>query len=179
MDLQNSLASSGSGLTTKRFYKLGILALSLLFIYLPVTAYFLYLNIPSPFVAYSFHRNRNPATFDQVLYLNTADAPLLQYDGWVPIVMGYLIFAFFGLNRQIVDSYRKVLITCGFAKFFPSLLDDRSGRRGSNEGSGSTSLLSWMRNFDILTKVYSLVDWSKRGCAATKQHVMSYSTSQT
>lgn len=160
-DLSNTISSSGSGMTTAKFVKLGLLAGSLLLIYLPVTLYYLYLDIPPTFLPYSWSRIHDPEIWHAIILVHTSDYPTLQYDGWVGITVGFLICCFFGMNKKAVEMYRRWLVKCGCGKIWPSLLELNQARRGCNSRS------SWTSHFDLVSKAVHYFEGSRKGSLAT------------
>ncbi|PSS22506.1 hypothetical protein M430DRAFT_74854, partial [Amorphotheca resinae ATCC 22711] len=119
--LSKTLSSTGSGLSAQRFLKLFFMASSFLLIYLPVTLYFFYLNLPIPFTPYSWSRLHAPESWDPIVFYTTATFPRTQYNGWVGVAMGFLCFIFYGMNNEAIDIYKSWSIKLGFATLFPRL----------------------------------------------------------
>ncbi|RFU24072.1 hypothetical protein B7463_g12266, partial [Scytalidium lignicola] len=153
----NTLSSTGSGLSATRFLKLFMLSLSLLIIYLPVMFYFLYVNMKgsSPWIPYSFSRIHDPATWEPIIFLSLEDAPDLQWDGWLPISMGFLIVFFYGIGDEAIEIYRDFLVKLGFGKIWPSLKQPRQRRRGPTSG--------WTHRFNLVHRAMKYFDKSRQG----------------
>ena len=148
-------------MTTAKFVKLGLLSGCLLLIYLPITFYYLYLDIPPTWLPYSYSRIHDPQVWSVILLLHTGDYPGLQYDGWVAITLGFLICCFFGLNKKARDMYRGFLVKCGCGKIWPSLREPSQHRRGS------TSRSSWTSHFDLVSKAVHYFDGSRKASQVT------------
>ncbi|KAH8815630.1 pheromone A receptor-domain-containing protein [Xylogone sp. PMI_703] len=166
----NTLSSTGSGLTATRFLKLFMLSVSLLIIYLPVTLYFLYNNIKNsyPLIPYSFSRVHNPVTWDPIIFLRLDDIPGLQWDGWIPISMGFLIVFFYGIGDEAIDLYRDILVKAGLGDVWPSLKQPRQPRRNSRS--------KWTRHFNLVNRAMKYFDKGDRqGSVAGSNRYDSYS----
>jgi pheromone a factor receptor len=118
-------------------------------VYTPMTVAFFYFNLPLPLEPYSWSRIHNPAKWNPIILLTTATVyRRLQYYGYTPIAMSYLIFAYYGCNNEAIDMYRKFAGKYFFlAKIWPSLLEPRVVQR-----RGSASRTSWVSHIDLVTK---------------------------
>ncbi|TAQ90611.1 hypothetical protein B7494_g1076 [Chlorociboria aeruginascens] len=163
--LAGTLSSTGSGLSPRRFLKLFMLSLLLLLIFLPVTLYYLYLNLPPYWPAYNFSAIHDPNFWPLIIFSKIADLPALQYDGWLPIVLAFLIFFFFGLNREAVQMYKTWLVKLGFGNCFPSLLVIEE--EGIHRHNATNSRGSWTSNFDLVSKAMHYFNGSRKNSLAT------------
>jgi pheromone a factor receptor len=159
--LSKTLSSTGSGLSAQRFLKLFFMASSFLLIYLPVTLYFFYLNLPIPFTPYSWSRLHAPESWDPIVFYTTATFPRTQYNGWVGVAMGFLCFIFYGMNNEAIDIYKSWSIKLGFATLFPRLLQPREIERRGSSSSG-TAKASWTHHFDLVSKTLHYLDGSRK-----------------
>jgi pheromone a factor receptor len=161
--LSSTLSSTGSGFNSRRFVKLFFLSASILVVYLPITLYFLYINVDYPYTTYSWSRVHNPATWDPILFVTTATVPRVQYWGWIGIVMAGIVVFLYGMSREAAEIYKGWLIKCGLSKIFPGLLRPRefpTNRRGSSSRG------SWIARFDLVTRVMHYCDGVRKGSQA-------------
>ncbi|RDL39384.1 uncharacterized protein BP5553_03724 [Venustampulla echinocandica] len=166
-NISSALASSGSGMTSRYFVKLSIIALSLLVVYFPVQFYFFYAQLPIPFHAYNFSAIHNPAIWNPVMFFHTWNSPGFQYIGWASISFSFMIFCYFGFNNDAIDTYRSCLAMCGFGMIWPSLKKPRvRPMQGSTERSGF-----WGR-FDLVSKAMKHFDMSRKDSHGTSGTTM-------
>lgn len=134
-----------------------MLSVALLIIFLPVTFYYLYFNIKSsfPWIPYSYSRIHNPATWNPIVFLSLAEAPDFQWDGWVPISMGFLVVFFYGIGDEAIEIYRELLVKLGLGRLWPSLKRPRSRRRRS-EGT-------WMQHFNLVHRALKYFEKHRAG----------------
>ncbi|PBP19916.1 pheromone receptor a [Diplocarpon rosae] len=158
-----ALTSTGSGLPPRKFVKLVLISMSLIIIYLPVQAVFIWYATPTTLVPYSWARVHNPATWDPILFIHTEDQPTLQWNGWAGIATALMMFLYFGFNDDAVDTYRKWLVYGGAGRIWPSLKMSREQRRGSAGGSATLgSRGSFISHFDLVSKAMKYVDGNMR-----------------
>jgi pheromone a factor receptor len=157
--LSDTLSSTGSGLNARRLLKLFFLSGSILVVYLPVTIYFFYLNVDYPFTPYSWSRVHDPETWNQISFIATDMDPLIQFDGWVGIVMGCFLFILYGMNNEGKEIYRSWLLRCGFGRIFPRLLQSTELPMSS---TGRLSRGSLTSRFDVVSRVTRYCDRTKK-----------------
>lgn len=141
--------------------KLFIVALSFLVIYLPVSMAFFYLNLPLPLKDYSWSRVHDLSTWSPILYYTLAQAPGLQYYGWSPVLMGFFVFLYYGMNNEAIDMYRKFVGSLGAKKIWPGLMQPREIQRRS------TSHSSWTGHFDLVGKALHYFDGGRKTSQTT------------
>ncbi|KAK6585684.1 hypothetical protein PZA11_002411 [Diplocarpon coronariae] len=161
--ISEALTSTGSGLPPRKFVKLVLISMSLIVIYLPVQAVFIWYATPTTLVPYSWARIHNPATWDPILFIHTEDQSSLQWNGWAGIAMALMMFLYFGFNDDAVDTYRKWLVYCGAGRIWPSLTMSREQRRGRAGGSAAGgSRGSFTSHFDLVSKAMKYMDGNLR-----------------
>jgi pheromone a factor receptor len=161
--LSNTLSSTGSGLSARRFLKLFFLSGSILAVYLPVTLYFFYLNLDFQYVPYSWSRVHDPTVWYQIIFLTTDLSPRTQYTGWVGVGMACVLIFLYGFGSGGKEIYKRWLVSCGLGKIFPSLLESRElpmHRRGSSSRSNQAS------RFDLVSKAIHYYDGVRKGSHA-------------
>ncbi|KAH8663646.1 pheromone A receptor-domain-containing protein [Tricladium varicosporioides] len=152
-NIGNTLASSGSGMSSKYFVKLSILSIAVVMIYVPLNGYFAYLNKPNPYhLHFDYKTVHNPLVWDPILYFTTSISPNIQYNMWTTIIYQYIIFIFFGLNNESINTYRKWLVALGFGHYFPTLKGPRM-KRGSSQHHRST-----LEKLDLVEKCMKFFD---------------------
>ncbi|TVY64335.1 Pheromone a factor receptor, partial [Lachnellula suecica] len=156
-NISSTLASSGSGMSTRYFLKLAIIACSLLVIWLPGQAYWISRQWPVDFHSYNWDSIHDPVGWGPIVFDHNSENPFLQYNGWTSVVLSFVIFVYFGFNGDAVDKYRKWLVNCGLGKVFPSLKGPRQRRR-----QGSTTRSSLSSHFDLVSKAMHYFDNSRK-----------------
>jgi hypothetical protein len=141
------------------------MASSFLVVYFPVNAYIFYLNLPSPFIPYSWSRVHAPELWDPIIYYTTASQPTLQYFNWCGIAMAFLAFFFYGMSNDAIDLYKGWAVKLGFTKCFPSLARPRE----VEVRRGSASRGSWSSHFDLVSKAIHYFDTARKGSQATSE----------
>lgn len=156
--LSTTLSSTGSGLDASKFLKLFLMSCSIFVLYLPGTCYFFYLNIPTPFVPYSWSTTHT-ATWGENPYFSSSELPGWQYYPWASVSIGYIVFLWYGLNVEAIERYRRYVVKCGFAKIWPSLNEPyQLHRRGSSGGNRS----NWTHHFDVIGKAVHYLDGGRK-----------------
>ncbi|CAG8955967.1 hypothetical protein HYFRA_00008821 [Hymenoscyphus fraxineus] len=159
-----TLASSGSGMNSRYFVKVTMIAIVLLLLWIPCQFYYLKLQIP-PFIhAYSWSAIHDPEVWNPIAYYPTALNTQLQYNGWSDVAVSFVFFCFFGFNNDAIDTYREWMVKLGFAKCFPSLTEPRHPptRHGSSVSGSSLG-----ERLDIVGKAMRFFDGSRKGSQAT------------
>lgn len=106
-----------SNYTKSRFFRLFLLALLLVIFFVPLEIYVLYLNLmSSPRQSYSWKRLHGPL-WNFILKVPTSG--VVQFDRWIPVAMGILLFMFFGLGNDAVAMYRGWAQTFKIEKYLP------------------------------------------------------------
>jgi len=141
------LRSSNSGLTTSRFIRLFVLSLVLLVINLPLTFYVFYRNLDQPWTAYdwdSVHGNG----WNYIIRIPSYD--IVQFDRWVSVGAGYILFFVFGMGGDALKMYRGWLDTIGIGRYLPdstmgtsTLGNNQSGSQSGRGTIGSYLLKRW------------------------------------
>ncbi|PUU83306.1 GPCR fungal pheromone mating factor, partial [Tuber borchii] len=108
------LRSSNSGLTTSRFIRLFVLSLVLLVINLPLTFYVFYRNMEQPWTPYDWD-SIHGKDWDYILRIPSHN--IIQFDRWVSVGAGYILFFIFGMGNDALKMYRGWLDTIGFGKY--------------------------------------------------------------
>ncbi|TVY39097.1 Pheromone a factor receptor [Lachnellula occidentalis] len=147
-NISSTLASSGSGMSTRYFVKLSIIACSLLVIWIPCESYWLYRQVPIPLHSYDWQSLHDPVSWNPILFVHSSEEPFLQYNGWASVALSVMIFSYFGFNDDATDKYRSWLVNCGLGKIWPSLKVPRTQRR--RQGSTASSNIS--SHFDLVSK---------------------------
>lgn len=158
--LSNTLSSTGSGLSARRFLKLFFLSGCILVVYLPVTLYFFYLDVDYPYSAYSWSRVHDPAVWYQVPYLTTDMSPQTQYTGWVGVVMACFLIIVYGLGTESKEIYKSWLVGWGLGRIFPQLL---KARELPIHGLDSSLTSNRASRFDIVTRAMQYYDVVRKG----------------
>jgi pheromone a factor receptor len=171
--LSATLSSTGSGLDTHKFIKLFLVAISVLVINLPFSAYFFYTDLPSPMVSFTWARVHNPATWYQIAYFQTSDSNQVQYNPWGSIAYGAVVFLVYGFTNDAINVYRRYIGKAGLARWWPELLEDRVLTRRSASNGSSTGTARWATRFDVVSKTVSYLDGSRKYSQATSTIVPS------
>ncbi|KAL8711786.1 MAG: hypothetical protein Q9225_007068 [Loekoesia sp. 1 TL-2023] len=103
-EFSSVLTASNSRLTESRFLRLFLLSSLLVLIFLPFQLYEFYLNVSGPLLPYSWDLVHGSSWMDIVMVPQHGVVPL---DRWITIVLGILLFIFFGLGSDATKMYRK------------------------------------------------------------------------
>ncbi|KAL9046750.1 MAG: hypothetical protein Q9214_000497, partial [Letrouitia sp. 1 TL-2023] len=123
---------------TPSFYDTWI-AIPLVFVWPPVLCFAgaYYADVPSD--PYDWQEIHGQAWNDVIL------VPLygaINFDRWIQITFGYVIFFFFGLGSDAMKMYRKWLLKCGLGRLYPRLnnqsSEPQSPSKSGSDHSGST-----------------------------------------
>lgn len=112
------LSSSGSNLTKSRFMRLFLIALIFIVVCLPVQLYVFYRNCAVPHLPYSWALVHSSEWW-YIFMVPTGG--VVEFDRWIWLGCGFLVFFFFGLGKDATKMYRRWLLRLGFGKIFPSL----------------------------------------------------------
>ncbi|KAL8993526.1 MAG: hypothetical protein Q9188_007308, partial [Gyalolechia gomerana] len=92
------------------FLRLFLLSFLLVLIFLPFQLYEFYLNVSGPLLPYSWDLIHGPTWMDIIMVPQHGVVPL---DRWITIVLGILVFLFFGLGSDATKMYRKCWLRLG------------------------------------------------------------------
>lgn len=119
--------------------RLFVLSASFIAIFIPIQLYILYRNADVPSDPYNWQEIHGQAWNDVIL------VPLygaINFDRWIQITFGYVIFFFFGLGSDAMKMYRKWLLKGGLGRLYPHLNNQRSEpqspSKSGSDHSGST-----------------------------------------
>ncbi|KAI9818438.1 MAG: a-factor receptor [Pycnora praestabilis] len=112
------LSGSSTSLNKSRFLRLFIISVVLTVIFLPVQLYLFSVNMSFPRLPYSWDLVHGPQWWNIVM---VPTGGVVEFDRWIWIASGFLLFIFFGLGKDALDMYRRALVSLGIAKVFPSL----------------------------------------------------------
>ncbi|TVY34542.1 Pheromone a factor receptor [Lachnellula subtilissima] len=169
-NISSTLASSGSGMSTRYFVKLSIIACSLLVVWIPCEGYWLYRALPIPFHSYDWKSLHDPVSWNPILFLHISVTPFIQYNGWPSVALSVMIFSYFGFNDDAIDKYRKWLVKCGLGKIWPSLKESMAQR----SRRGSTSCIS--NHFDLVSKAMHYFTSSRKSSGVPSSTGLSEAT---
>lgn len=109
----------------------------------PVQLYVLYMNLTTtaPVPAYTWENAHGPDWGD----IDNSKVPasgIVQFDPWIHVTAGFLLFVFFGFGKDATMMYRSILLKLGLGRVFPSLkhphiFDQRKGSASSSTRFGS------------------------------------------
>lgn len=143
------LLSNNSSLTRSRFTRLFILSVMLLVIEVPVTFYIFYLNLNAPMLPYDWDRVHGEG------WLGITKIPTngrIQFDRWIPVGTGFLVFAVFGLGKDAMTMYREWLNIIGIGKFLPDFVMGIKKERSQNGSGIAAQLSSWRQKRSVEQK---------------------------
>lgn len=104
-DFSSILSASNSNLTESRFLRVFLLSSLLVLIFLPFQTYVLYQNLSHPLIPYSWDLvHERSSWMDIIMVPQRGVVPL---DRWITIILGLLLFVFFGLGSDATKMYRK------------------------------------------------------------------------
>lgn len=104
-DFASILSASNSNLTESRFLRVFLLAFLLVLIFLPLQIYEFYLNVSHPLSPYSFDLIHNSSSWMDIIMV--PQHGVVPLDRWITIILGILLFVFFGLGSDATKMYRK------------------------------------------------------------------------
>lgn len=102
--------------------RLFIMSLTLIVILSPVQFYVFYRNLAVSRIPYSWDTIHG-AEWWQIIMVPTGG--VVEFDRWIRIACGFLVFFFFGLGKDAMKMYRAWLLRLGFGRIFPSLKRQR------------------------------------------------------
>ncbi|KAL1959189.1 hypothetical protein VTO42DRAFT_2694 [Malbranchea cinnamomea] len=130
------LLSSNTQTTKTRFVRLFLMSLVMLLGSFPTQLYVLYSNIVDfqPWYPYSWDLVHSPEWGNIEKYPAFG---VVNFDRWIHVTAGFLMFAFFGFGHDATLVYRSILLKLGFGRLFPSLKHPHI--YGQRQGSSSSS----------------------------------------
>ncbi|KAG9239748.1 putative pheromone a factor receptor [Amylocarpus encephaloides] len=162
-----TLASTGSGMSSKYFIKLSIIGITSILIWGPIQMFYASLNWPRPLHPYNFAAIHQPEKWNQIIFLPTSLNGQLQYNGWAGIAMSFMIYAYFGFNSEAINTYRGWLVKCGLGKIWPSLKEPRISVQRSRDGSQDSRRTSLSEKLDLVGKAMRFFDGGRKDSLAT------------
>ncbi|KAL8935257.1 MAG: hypothetical protein Q9216_005521 [Gyalolechia sp. 2 TL-2023] len=148
-EFSSVLTASNSRLTQSRFLRLFLLSFLLVLIFLPFQLYQFYLNVSGPLLPYSWDLVHGPAWMDIIMVPQHGVVPL---DRWITIVLGILVFLFFGLGSDATKMYRKCWLRLRLGAHSPGLYGQsttphaQSASIDREDGSLTSLFLDFCRN---------------------------------
>jgi pheromone a factor receptor len=138
------LRISNSNLTSSRFIRLLLLAVILVAVNLPLSFYVLYRNIIVGLIPYDWALVHG-ADWYFIHRLPTYD--FVQFDRWISVGSGFLLFIFFGMGNDAARMYQGWLESAGIGKHLPDFIMGRKKPKkirysGARKGSSLASYLS-------------------------------------
>lgn len=118
-DFAAVLASTDSGLSRSRFFRLLGLAGVFLLAYLPFTTYTLAYSIQPPYLDFSWSRIHNPSTWQTVLLYESFGQ--VEIGHWIKLTEGFVVFAVFGFGKDMNAIYSKILTSIGVSQAYRSI----------------------------------------------------------
>lgn len=104
-EFSSILSASHSNLTESRFLRVFLLSFLLVLILLPLQFYELYLNTANPLLPYSWDLVHNRSSWMDIIMV--PQHGVVPLDRWMTIILGLLVFVFFGLGSDATKMYRK------------------------------------------------------------------------
>jgi hypothetical protein len=126
----NALLSGNSNLTRSRFVRLFILSIMLLVIFMPITFYVFAKNLDLEWLPYSWDAVHYGNDWLWIRKIPTNG--FVNFDRWVPVGTGILVFLIFGLGKDAMVLYRSWLNKIGIGKFLPRFIIDPGSQDSSN-----------------------------------------------
>ena len=121
------------------------MSLLLLLVYLPMNIYWFYANLSQPLSAYSWDAVHDPASWYVTPYLPAMG--VFTFDRYVPGIMAFFVFAFFGTGSEARRIYTAIAVACGLGSCFPRLLRER---RPSTDSSFADQR-GWMDKLSLVS----------------------------
>lgn len=149
-DFSSILSASNSNLTESRFLRVFLLSSLLVLIFLPLQTYVLYQNLSRPLLPYSWDLvHERSSWMDIIMVPQHGVVPL---DRWITIILGLLLFVFFGLGSDATKMYRKWWLKL---KLRMKSTDVYGQRSLSHPLSHPLSPITKHRNGSLATMLYS------------------------
>jgi pheromone a factor receptor len=121
------------------------MSLSILIPYLPVMVAFSVYNIMEilPLKPYDFiqvHYGNNPFPWNTVLFVPSSEIGFaLMNVNYITILTALPIFWFFGMTKDAINTYRRLLLAMDFGKFFKGLDQEYDPDRRRPRPTGSSA----------------------------------------
>ncbi|KAJ5020996.1 pheromone A receptor-domain-containing protein [Bipolaris maydis] len=141
--------------TTSRFVRLFILSMTISLVYL---TYSIYITVEASFVlteSYFWSYVHDPVRFNTIIHVPVKGK--VSYDKWIQVITGYIVFLLFGTGVDAYNFYRKVMVSMGLGKVWPSLHEPR--RNGQRTPSSFIAAKSWTSS--VSSRAKSLL-WSSK-----------------
>lgn len=149
--------ASRSNLSKSRFLRLFCLAFITFITILPAEAYILYydLAVSMPWHPYSWSQIHGPEWYVIQKYPTYGK---VFFDRYIPLVMGFVVFTFFGFGRDATRMYRNVCWYLGLGYCFPSVvpLDSNASARPAHASNNTTLVES------TASRAKHLFAWAKK-----------------
>ncbi|KAF1838993.1 Pkinase-domain-containing protein [Decorospora gaudefroyi] len=114
--------------TSSRFIRLFIISMVVIFVYTIYAIYWLILFINVAQDPYSWSNVHDPTKFNTIIRIPVGGK--VDMNKWVQIATGYVIFALFGTGVDAHNLYKRLLVSMGAGKVWPSLyVESTSGSR--------------------------------------------------
>ena len=133
-DFSSVLSSQNSNMTKNRFMRLFCMSVTLILVIIPAQTYVLLDFVKRVAYPYSWSVVHGP-DWNKIVLMPTLGA--VTPDHWIQIVVGFLLFVFFGLGHDAQEMYRKCLLSLGMGRYFPSLRRSSRERRRLKNLTGS------------------------------------------
>ncbi|KAL6160441.1 a-factor receptor [Exserohilum turcicum] len=147
--------------TSSRFIRLFILSMTISVIYL---TYSIYITVVVALVAkdpYSWSTVHDPVQFNTIIHVPVDGQ--VAYDKWIQVATGYITFVLFGTGVDAHNFYRKLLLSMGLGKLWPSLY--RPSEAGNRTPSSFIAARSWTSSVSSKAKQFL---WSSSATHSTK-----------
>ncbi|KAI9882564.1 MAG: hypothetical protein M1823_005686 [Watsoniomyces obsoletus] len=116
------ILSNHSSLTKSRFWRLFLMALTLLLVLLPVQFYILATNLSYADHPYSWSNVHRP-DWSQIIMVPTGGQ--VAFDRWIRVASAFLVFIFFGMGTEAMAMYRKWLAWLGLGRCLSRLTSSK------------------------------------------------------
>lgn len=123
----NRVACLRAQRTRRRLY---LMVVAIMVPFLPIVLVLCVLNIKDmgsvrPFDYDAIHNHAEPFPWNSIIYLPSSliDFSTLN-NAYISILTAIPIFVFFGMTKDAMNDYRRVLVFFGVGKVFPSLLQE-------------------------------------------------------
>ena len=133
-DFNSILAASAT--TRSRFLRPLILSLLLIFVEVPLSFWILADNLTYGLHPFNYQTLHDPKTWNTIAFVDFGGQ--VVYDRWIRLILGFLVFVFFGLGQDAVTMYKSWLMKAGFGKCFPMLSKRSAARRSASSHASST-----------------------------------------
>ncbi|CAI6088887.1 unnamed protein product [Clonostachys chloroleuca] len=185
----NRVASQRAQRTRRRLY---LMVISILTPFLPITILFFVRNVTStgvlePYNYDKIHNKVHPYPWNSVLYVTSNNISFGPMNvAYISILTAIPIFIFFGMTKDAMNDYRKILLFLRLGIFFPRLHQEYDPDRSAIENSsfsGTTQLASSSTTADHKRQAFTssrvLGSFSSASGQSTHHHLhsLNYMTS--